>query len=655
MTTKRAIPPTMGFIRHIFYLGLEPYRERYTEMLGEWTCNAMNELNVPFEVVEGNRNYTDSVAPGIRTGQVLDAHGRSVWALTQTANLIYRLRARDKPLSRQDVIYLEDMFHPGYESICYLLAQLPEKERPRIFCRNHAQSVDPNDFTFPMRPWMRHYEEMVMETADAVFNAASDHLLATQAAFPHARASLFRVGLPFDADDVRRRAGYQSFEQLVPLRDRPRKIVFSSRLDAEKQPFFLLEFARELKRSAGNEDVEIVVCSGSDSIRSNVPHLDEIFEAYAAAGIIRLRLSLSKAEYYTELATARAHFLTSLQDWVSYTLLEASALGTPSLAPALGTFAETLDNDDARMYKPWSLRNAVVSASRLLRTVEIQGLEDSRRAMLRYRQPADYHSETNYRIFEIIAAFCSWADRSVIEKSFPGSTKPRTHHDELLRRQRIAATLHNLETYPRQSLLNAVNEQRKNESLPPLSSTVILPDAPRVPAEEGEAKKLEEEYRASDWSRPEIFKKLRDLGEDYESRKASREDFDREHEEKMRELAAEADISDDALRRGENAGDLAPTIERVHSYFATEERETGARDFQTSAIDSLRSNGEPVVDPTNTRGLSRECGSQHEVLTEEGFYPLRRAAATQQQGGGITDFSTNAPGQDFNASAKGDE
>ena len=57
----------------------------------------------------------------------------------------------------EDVIYFEDMFHPGIESLPYIFNQTDAKFRPKIFVRCLAQTIDPDDFVhvWGMAGWMR--------------------------------------------------------------------------------------------------------------------------------------------------------------------------------------------------------------------------------------------------------------------------------------------------------------------------------------------------------------------------------------------------------------------------------------------------------------------------------------------------------------------
>lgn len=336
----------------IYYLPLEQYRERYTLQLRDWTTTAFARLGVPHCVIEGQSLDRDV----IETGVVLDAHGRSHYALTQTAALVAALAGGE--ITSEDVLYIDDMFHPGWEALPYIFAQ--QEEWPRVYTRCYAQSVDPNDFTFPMRPWMRHYEHMVDRTCDGIFLASSCQVDMLRTAL--FTAPLHVVGLPFDADEVRRRAG-----DIPPLEGRTKRIVYTSRWDGEKQPHFWMDLVEYMRGRNMLPDYDFEVCTGAKRLRSNQRGVVERAYDMGQRGLLTIHEGLSKEDYYAVLKNSRAQFNCALQDFVSYTLLEASSLGTPSLLPAHLSFPEAVDNHAAQLYVPWSIEDA---ARRLVALVD---------------------------------------------------------------------------------------------------------------------------------------------------------------------------------------------------------------------------------------------------------------------------------------------
>lgn len=349
----------------IWYLPLEPYVERYTELLEGWTTSRWRRRGLDVAVISGAPNEGRIV-----TGRVLDAHGRCTWALQQMTKLIELLpEVRD-----EDVIYVEDMFHPGWEALPYVLHQTGQ--RPRVFTRNYAQSVDVHDFTFAMRRWMRSYELMVDRTATAVLCASSIHADEMRVGGFEGRIEV--VGLPFDAEDVRRRAG--------PERELVGVVVYASRLDPEKQPYFMLEVASLLRY----QGVALKICTAAPSPRSSDPEALRAILAAEGQGDVIIARGTTKASYYSLLQAARGLLNTSLQEYVSFAVLEASALGCPAVVPCHKAFPEVFAQTPYRMYRPWDAREA----ARLLLDARSWDPEET-------AGPARYHDGTLDRIADL--------------------------------------------------------------------------------------------------------------------------------------------------------------------------------------------------------------------------------------------------------------
>ena len=108
----------------IFYMGLESYQARYTFQLTDWTERAYKKRGIDYVIVPGT-TIDDSEA--IVTGQVLDAHGRSYFGMSQMMNLVQMMKAGE--VTKSDIVFFEDMFQPGMESLPYILQQVDEEFR----------------------------------------------------------------------------------------------------------------------------------------------------------------------------------------------------------------------------------------------------------------------------------------------------------------------------------------------------------------------------------------------------------------------------------------------------------------------------------------------------------------------------------------------
>ena len=117
-------------MRKLFYMGLEPYEGRYTLQLTDWTTAVYDRRGIDYVIVPGN---TIDNTKSISVGQVLDAHGRSYFGMSQMMNLVQMMRNGE--VTGEDVVFFEDMFQPGIESLPYIMDQIPAEQRPRVYVR----------------------------------------------------------------------------------------------------------------------------------------------------------------------------------------------------------------------------------------------------------------------------------------------------------------------------------------------------------------------------------------------------------------------------------------------------------------------------------------------------------------------------------------
>lgn len=334
----------------VFYMGIESYPTRYSYQLTDWNIAEFKRRKIDYHIVEGAE--LPSVKGKIVNGSVLDAHGRTFYSLNQMASLVSLMKSTE--LSYKHVIFFEDMFTPGIESLPYILDQIEAQFRPKVFVRCLAQTIDPDDFVHRtgMFPWMRPYELMIDAFVDGIL-VASEEMVANLRICGF-KAPIYVTGLPFGKQEVQSR-----ISNILSLKDRPKVVAFASRWDSEKQPLFYLEVVKQVFKI--DPTIQFTFLSGHTNIKSNNSKY-----AMAAADAVydklcnfQLHLGLTKNEYYQHLANSRLLFNSALQDWVSNTVSEADALGTQTLFPAYRSFPETFANDRTHMYIPWSVEDAV--------------------------------------------------------------------------------------------------------------------------------------------------------------------------------------------------------------------------------------------------------------------------------------------------------
>ena len=343
-------------MRTLYHIGLESYKARYTYQLQQWYEAVFKRRNIDYHIVEGE-TLDDTKA--IVTGQVLDAHGRSYYSMTQLAQLV-KLMKQGK-LNHEDVILFEDMFTPGIESVPYILNQVDPVHRPRVFVRCLAQSIDPDDFVhvWGMSTWMGHYEKMVDSWVDGVL--ATNEEMVMHMKIAGWKAPLYNIsGLAFGKSEVQSRVAH-----IIPFNERKRRVVFSARWDQEKNPDFYMNLSDAWFNRHPESAVEFAVCSGS-SLKSNNDSYMARTRSYQQRGLLTIHENLEKNDYYNIVNDSRVVFNCALQDWVSNTVSEADALGCNVLYPAYRSFPETFANDHTRMYVPWSIEDALNKLEPLL-------------------------------------------------------------------------------------------------------------------------------------------------------------------------------------------------------------------------------------------------------------------------------------------------
>lgn len=344
-------------MRKLFYMGLESYEARYTLQLTEWNARVFEKRGINYVIVPGQ---TIDNSQSISVGQVLDAHGRSYFSMSQMMNLVQMMRNGD--VTSEDVIYFEDMFQPGIESLPYIMDQIPAEQRPRVYVRCLAQAIDPDDFVhvWGMSKWMSTYEAMVNEFVTGVL--ATNEEMVAHMRIANWTAPIYNIsGLAFGKEEVLGRIGGK--ENIKPFSERKKRVVFAARFDQEKQPDFFMDLVeRWAKTDLG---VDFAILQGGP-LRSNNPKYIERARKLQSEGLLEIHENLSKNEYYNLVNDSRVMFNCALQDWVSNTVSEADTLGCNVLYPAYRSFPETFANDHERLYVPWSLEDASIKLSKLL-------------------------------------------------------------------------------------------------------------------------------------------------------------------------------------------------------------------------------------------------------------------------------------------------
>ena len=346
-------------VRKLFYIGIEKIESRYTLQLTEWNRRVFDRRGLDVVYVDGaNIDNTQSIS----VGQVLDAHGRSYFSMSQMMNLVQMMRNGE--VTNEDVIYFEDMFTPGIESLPYIMDQIPSEQRPRVYVRCLAQAIDPDDFVhvWGMAEWMSTYEKMVNSFVTGVL-ATNEEMVA------HMRiagwsAPIYNIsGLAFGKEEVLERIG--GSQNIKPFDQRKMRVGFAARFDQEKQPDFYMDLIEMYYEQGRHKDIEFAIFQGGPLRSNNQKYIDRA-RRLEAEGRLKIYEGLMKNDYYNLLNDTRVLFNCALQDWVSNTVSEADTLGSNVLYPAYRSFPETFADDPNRLYVPWSIDDAYHKLENLL-------------------------------------------------------------------------------------------------------------------------------------------------------------------------------------------------------------------------------------------------------------------------------------------------
>ena len=378
--------------RNLFYFGLEPLKARYTyQLCKEW-------MPKTFETYKDKLNFIDVEGEfdpdcEIKVGAVLDAIGRGKYSLSQCQNFLQMLY--DDKVQDGDIIFLQDYWTPGVEAIWYAL-DLYGYKNIKVYTMLHAQSVDEYDFTYPMRDWMRPYELGLDKRLTGIFVGSTVHKHELrQAGF---EAPIHVVSLPIHKQATLEKLPAGTYEK-------KNTIVYSSRLDKEKNPFFMMKVAEAFLEN--HPDYEFHFTTSGKNVRSMLPGVVDAMNALAERQPrFKILTGLTKEEYYTELATCKIQLNTSLQDYVSWTVIESTAFGADVVFPFFKSFPEFID--PARMYKPFDVQDCLETIENVLESPKVHpdivDRSDLGRQMEGYIIANDYEPE-----------ICIWHEKELCE------------------------------------------------------------------------------------------------------------------------------------------------------------------------------------------------------------------------------------------------
>lgn len=326
----------------LYYLPIEPYVERYTYYMScvdGWAETHFKNYGVDFVRIDGQK-----LGDTIKDGVVLDACGRSYFAMSQIMEVVKLIN--EGQITDNDIIYVEDFWHPGIESLFYIRQLRGMKFKIGTFI--HAQSVDDTDFAWKMKDWMRPIEQGYGNQYDYIFTCS--HIL-RQLCIVGGIAredNIFHVGLPYNSSRLKQQLNIDDNEHF----EKEQFVLFASRFDDEKDPMFFLD----LVEACPDIKFKLVNPRMNRPITSNKDVISRLFRIVDKENTnLEIVNTFDKVSYYNTLKKAKVVFNCANQDWVSWTLLEAITFECNPLYPIWKDFEYELDGNPKYLYKKRNL------------------------------------------------------------------------------------------------------------------------------------------------------------------------------------------------------------------------------------------------------------------------------------------------------------
>jgi glycosyltransferase involved in cell wall biosynthesis len=367
-------------MRRLVLVGLYPAKNRYTARRNAWIIRRLKARGFTVVVVEPPDLPGDGLA---HKGRIFDPYTHPRQQLAQSAEIVRMIGAGE--IGPEDVLWLDDLTFHGMSAIFRALSERfgSIENWPDVVVWVHANTLDPADFTRDWVEWMRPWEHMIDAGVRRYLVAGAS--LAERMQIVGMRAPHI-VGHVFDSEDIR-----STVAVILPLNRRTRRICFSSRMDPEKFPWFLFEFI--VRSGLVEEGYEFAIATGLPELRSADQCVVERALDMERRGLLRIYTGLTKPAYHALMADSVLHFMCSIQDTVSYVLLEASALSTPSLCPCHLDFPETLNRNPRQLYVPGNVDDAIAKARLLLADPPDEAT---------IRAPSIHHDGTMDRIADVL-------------------------------------------------------------------------------------------------------------------------------------------------------------------------------------------------------------------------------------------------------------
>lgn len=272
----------------IHYVPLEHLDKRYTKIMDQQLEREFIKQWKEYEKVLWELLTTE-----IENGAFLDSEWTNYYKFTQLQNICKLFR--EWKVENGDVFFFSDLWFPGIEALKYM-AYFREIDI-KIKWMIHAGSFTETDFVRWMEDWAQWIEKWRFQMFSKVF-LGSDTI--KRELIEKGRVTNFKTlaktWLPFNTNDL------YELAQPLPWNEKENNVIFTGRLDDEKQPWLF----DELKRRT-----------------------EDLWFNF----IKTLEQNLSKKEYLELLAKSKFVFSSALQENFWYGMLEWAAYNCNLILP----------------------------------------------------------------------------------------------------------------------------------------------------------------------------------------------------------------------------------------------------------------------------------------------------------------------------------
>ena len=293
----------------IWYVPLEKLEQRMYSQINIQMKESFTRFGIDYEEI-----VPEYKANQIREGGwVMPAAGHCLFCAQQLALLLQNLV--DGNIKDDDIIYFDDLWFPGLESLFYSKHLM--KKHFAVYGFIHAGSFTYADFVYPMRSWARDLEKSWFKACDGVFVGTSqtkNDIVECQ--LIDEKDKIVVTGLPFVVK-----------KDATIVTDKEDIIVFAHRDDPDKKVDDFFRILYMFKQRNPEFKYKVVVTGGGREVRLSTKGLLSSFSE------VEFHSNLTKYQYYTLLSKSRVMISTAIQENFGVCTQEALAFNVIPICP----------------------------------------------------------------------------------------------------------------------------------------------------------------------------------------------------------------------------------------------------------------------------------------------------------------------------------